>query len=130
MICEALVKRYCKDPASMIENYHEAMMDKSQTWICHHKDEVKVLPSGITVVRSPKELMENNRYYNCPANELIFLTRKEHNILHNKVRVHSKDTRQKISEAHKGKHHSAETRLKMTKAWERRRTHKELTSNY
>lgn len=103
MICEALVKFYCKEPAFMIENYHEAISDMSQTWVCHHKDEVKILPSGITVVRSPQELMENNRYYNCPANELIFLTRKDHNIIHNKVRVHSKESRRKTSETMKGR---------------------------
>lgn len=71
-------KSYCKEDISLIENYDKAMEDNTQTWECHHRDEYKVLPSGIAVIRSRKELIENGRYYKCPANELIFLTREEH----------------------------------------------------
>ena len=63
-------KRYCCEELSKIENYD--------------KDEVKVLPSGIVVFRSVGELKENGRYYHCLANELVFLTRKEHQTLHTK----------------------------------------------
>ena len=71
-------KSYCREDISLIENYDKAMEDKTQTWECHHRDEYKVLPSGIVVIRSCNELIENGRYYKCPANELIFLTKEEH----------------------------------------------------
>lgn len=82
MIYERRAKLYCKEDISLIENYDKAINDKSQTWHCHHRDEVKVLPSGMKVYRSKEELMESGRYYHCPANELIFLTYKEHNAIH------------------------------------------------
>ena len=86
MICIYAVKKYCKEDPSMIENYDKAIADKTHTWDCHHRDEIRTLPSGMVVYRSRKELIENDRYYNCPANELIFLTKSEHNKLHNKNR--------------------------------------------
>lgn len=82
MISESHAKRYCREDITLIENYSEAMNDKSQTWECHHRDEVKTLPSGIVVIRSKQDLLTNGRYYNCPANELIFLTKAEHSRLH------------------------------------------------
>lgn len=76
------VKRYCRDDITQIENYNKAINDNSQMWCCHHRDEVKVLPSGIKVYRSREELINNDRYYKCPANELIFLTEREHYNIH------------------------------------------------
>lgn len=97
------VYAYCKDDdISKIENYDKAIADNSQTWICHHKDEVKVLPSGIKVYRSKDELIENNRYYHCPANELIFLTREEHHKVHYTGKSHSIEHNKAISEGLKG----------------------------
>ena len=126
MVNEKLAKSYCKEDISLIENYDKAIADTTQTWHCHHRDEVKVLASGITVIRSHKELKEIGRYYNCPANELIFLTQSEHSRLHNlnrsidvikkisnTLKGHSsprkgvklsEDTKKKLSESHKGNH--------------------------
>lgn len=84
MISIRHVKEYCKEDITLIENYDKAIADTTQTWVCHHRDEVKVLPSGIKVIRTIEELKENGRYYGCPANELIFLTKSEHNTVHNK----------------------------------------------
>ena len=97
------VKRYCKEDISLIENYDKAINDTTQTWHCHHRDEVKILPSGMKVIRSYKDLKENGRYYGRPANELIFLTKSEHRRLHKNGAVHSEETRKKMSESHKGK---------------------------
>lgn len=100
MINEICAKNYCREDVSLIENYEKAITDTTQTWVCHHRDEIKVLPSGMTVIRSYKDLKENGRYYGCPANELIFLTKSEHNRLHN---MHmSEDRRKKMNEAKKG----------------------------
>lgn len=82
MICLKSVKKFCKGDYTKIENYEQAINDTTQTWHCHHRDEVKTLPSGMIVYRSKDELIENGRYYGCPANELIFLTRSEHRRLH------------------------------------------------
>lgn len=75
---------FCKEDISLIENYEKAINDKENCWVCHHKDEVRFLPSGMTVIRSAEELEENNRYFNCPANELVFLPKSYHTAFHNK----------------------------------------------
>ena len=74
--------QFCKEDLSLIENYDKAIKDTEKIWECHHRDEVKILPSGITVIRTRNELIENGRYFNCPANELIFLLPSEHKSLH------------------------------------------------
>ena len=101
MINEYYAKKYCKEDISLIENYEQAVNDNNQMWVCHHKEEIKVLPSGMTVIHSYKELKEKGLYYGRPANELIFLTKKEHQRLH--FLNCSEETRRKFSEAHKGK---------------------------
>lgn len=116
MINKYNTKRFCKEDISKIENYDKAINDTTQMWHCHHRDEVKVLPSGMTIVRSKQELIENGRYYNCPANELIFLTKSEHSRLHKKGQILSEEHRRKISEAKKGKLRSEETRRKISES--------------
>ena len=109
MFSSSMVKRYCREDISLIENYEQAKNDETQIWICHHRGKVKTLPCGIKVVRSVKELKENGRYFNCPANELIFLTLSEHSKLHAKEldrKHYSEETKKKMSEAHKGKKHT------------------------
>lgn len=124
MIDSYRASKYCCEDITLIENYDEAIADTTQTWQIHHKDEIKVLPSGMIVYRTQQELIENGRYYNCPANELIFLTKSEHSKLHIKYRPslpkecyvkavitrknngnshHTELTKRKISEARKGK---------------------------
>lgn len=79
-------QKYCSEDLSLIENYELAKNDPTPNkWCIHHRDECKVLPSGIIVCRTMEELIENGRYYNCPANELIFLTQSEHWKLHHKM---------------------------------------------
>ena len=131
MINKYAAKKYCKEDISLIENYDKAIADTTQVWHCHHRDEVKVLPSGMTVICSRQNLIENDRYYNCPANELIFLTKSEHLKLHgaykttdhrrkiaeaNKNKKLSEETRRKLSESHKGQKHSEESYNKMSES--------------
>lgn len=94
MISFKWAKTYCKDSISLIENYDKAMIDKEQIWHCHHRRELEI---------SKKELIKNDEYYNRPANELIFLTKSEHNALHNTLKF-------------KGKHHTEEAKRKMSLA--------------
>lgn len=110
------VNKYCKDDISLIENYQIAINDNTQTWVCHHKDEVKVLPSGIKVYRSKEELIENGRYYNCPANELILLTKADHNKVHCSDKPHTVNHNKAISNGMKGHRCSEECRKKMAEA--------------
>lgn len=114
MINEYNTKRFCKEDISKIENYDKAINDTTQMWHCHHRDAVKVLPSGMTIVRSKQELIENGQYYNCPANELIFLTKSEHRRLHNLNR--SESTKIKMSEAQKGRVLSKESYKKISES--------------
>lgn len=88
------VKKYCKE-YTKIENYDKAIADTTQTWACHHRDEVRTLPSGMVVLRTAEELKEIGRYYDCPPNELIFLTKSEHSRLHSSNI--NDDTRMKLS---------------------------------
>ena len=121
MISKRSAKAFCREDISLIENYENAINDKTQTWVCHHRRET---------IFSKNDLIEIREYYNRPACELIFLTKSEHNRLHNLGENNpnfgklawnngkhlSAETRKKISEAHKGKHHSEETRQKLSEA--------------
>lgn len=144
MINEDRLKRYCKDDISLIENYEEAVNDKTKTWHCHHKKETD---ENLSV----NELKRLGLYWHRPAKELIFLTPFEHNTLHNKGERHpnygklawnngihhSEEQKKKISESvkklykseeykqkikghlgygMKGKHHSEEAKKKMSEA--------------
>ena len=93
------IKDYCCEDVSLIENYGKAMADKDNVWECHHRDEIRILPSGMVALRSMEELKENGRYYGCPANELIFLTPSEHHTLHAKYlpRERTKEWAENIS---------------------------------
>lgn len=107
MINEYYAKKYCKDDISKIENYELALNDKTQTWDLHHRRET---------IFSRKDLIEIGEYYNRPAIELIFLTPKEHNCLHKNGKHHSKETRKKMSKTRKGKKFNEEHKRKMSKA--------------
>ena len=112
MISKFHAHKFCKDDLSNIENYEKAISDTTRIWDLHHRDEIRVLPSGMIANRSRQELIENGRYFNCPANELIFLTHSEHQILHKKSVKISSD----VSDVKKGKHLTAETRQKISEA--------------
>ena len=77
--------KYVRDGEfELIENYELAKAADFKGWCIHHRDEYKVLPSGIEVFRTKAELIEDGRYYDCPANELIFITLSAHQAYHMK----------------------------------------------
>ena len=88
------VKTYCCEDPSLIENYDKAIADTTQTWDCHHREEV--LPCGRF---SRDDLKKFGLYYNRPATELIFLTPTAHQQLHNKGVPLSDATKKAISDA-------------------------------
>lgn len=107
---------FCQTP-ELIENYEQAIADKNQIWVCHHRDEIRVLPSGMVAIHSKNELIENDRYFNCPPNELIFLTPSEHTKLHSKYIYHPPMTeaeKERRSKAYKGRKASEEVKRKMS----------------
>ena len=105
-------KRFCKEPEK-IENYEKAKADDFKNWEVHHRLETHTLDGERRAVDiTPAELQALGMYYNRPASELIFLPRSEHRSLHKP----SEETKKKISDAHKGKHHSAESKKKMSDA--------------
>lgn len=69
MINEKQAKRYCGEDISLIENYSDAVNDKSQTWHCHHRKESD---------RTREELKAEGLYWGRPASELVFLTSAQH----------------------------------------------------
>ena len=109
MINETYARRYCCEDISKIENYDKAVND-SETWECHHKGEV--LPCGMYSV---EDLKEFNLYWQRPASELIFLTKKDHKGLHRGILNCTENHRRKVSRALKGKKKSAEHRANISK---------------
>lgn len=59
---------YCQE-IEKIENYEEALNDKDNLWIPHHK---------LEAFFTKDELIEMGRYWNIPARELVFVKRSEH----------------------------------------------------
>lgn len=141
-------EKYCCEDISKIENYELAKVDNFKGWNCHHRLEL-VATGGVCDVLA-KDLIDWGIYYNRPADELIFLTRSEHTTIHNKAKGCTSETKKKMSEAHKGKsswskgkhmteewkklhptfgvsygykdkHHSEETKKKISEALKRRR---------
>ena len=114
-------KRYCKEPEK-IENYEKAKKDNFKGWHCHHRLETHNSDGERRLVNiSMDELKALGMYYNRPAEELIFLTIREHNAF-NKGKLISEEHKKKVSEANKynkhalGYHHSEETRKKISEA--------------
>ena len=94
--------RYCKDYTN-IENYEKALADNFKGWHCHHRLETHNSDGERRLVDiSYKELIALGMYYSRPAEELIFLTTREHNAF-KKGKTCSAETRRKMGEAKKGK---------------------------
>lgn len=96
MINLRFIKKCCKDDYTQIENYEQAINDNSQTWVLHHKLEIHE-----DYINSKEQMINMNLYYERPSNELIFLTKAEHNRIHTKHRKLSEETLKHKSEAMK-----------------------------
>ena len=118
------LKRICKDDISKIENYEQAINDKENMWICHHRLELTL--DG-EYAHSAKELDRLGMYYNRPYFELIFLTKTEHGKLHGNTttseemakRLNTEDCKIKLREAKLGRKRgpmSEETKKKIAES--------------
>ena len=111
--------RFCKD-YTKIENYDEAIADNTQAWDCHHRLEThfsdgEKRPANAAI--SKLELIALDMYFDRPAEELIFLRRKDHVNIHKEFRSykHTEEAKRNISEALKGRSLSMETRQLLSK---------------
>ena len=90
------IYRYCEGDITQIENFDKAINDRSDlysnsNWVCHHRLETHNLDgSRRDIQQSRDDLKALDLYYHRPPNELIFLTREEHNRVHSQGRRLSK----------------------------------------
>ena len=111
-------KSYCSESLELVENYQQAKADNFAGWCIHHRLEIQ--PDGTRMSR--QELKDKDLYYGRPASELIFMRRPEHKRLHwigNKLffgKHHSEESRKKLSESLKGRTFSEEHRQKIAEA--------------
>lgn len=103
MINYGTLQLYCEhdngniDNFKRIENFLSAALDNEQVWDCHHRLEIELGADR-------NYLIEHDLYYNRPPEELIFVTRSQHNEIHKAAeRFNTDEVRRKISEAKKGK---------------------------
>ena len=114
---------YCRQP-ELIENYSKAIADNSEIWACHHRLETHNSDGERRLVDIlGSELIALGLYYDRPPEELIFLTQSEHMRLHRigkpgamKDKHHSEETKRKMSESRKGKPKSEEHKRKLSEA--------------
>lgn len=97
------LRRYCKDGIENVENYDKAVSDTNNLWVLHHRDEIRILPSGMVAIRTSDDLMDNGRYWHCPANELVFMLKDEHMAMHAHYQLVTPESRQKMRLAKLGK---------------------------
>lgn len=124
-------KVYCSEDISLIENYDKAKNDNTQVWVIHHRLEThkyKDRKREEWIERDEsvpqKELKALGLYYNRPAKELIFMTRPDHQKLHNRLLYSSVEAREYMAKQllgkNKGKTHTEEEKIKMREAWQLR----------
>lgn len=103
MINRGAIYSYCKDDVTKIENFAEAVADRTSTWHCHHRLELTLNGEH---ARTKQELIRMGMYYNRPHYELILLRPDAHSKLH-----HSEGTRSYRSEVARRsyRHHPAES---------------------
>ncbi len=113
-------KKFCCEDISLIENYQNALADDKEIWECHHRLEIHG-----NIVLSVNDLKNQDLYYNRPAYELIFLSKKDHKQLHANNRTTETKLKAANSNRHKrGKYNiSTETHEKMAKLCKERVPH-------
>lgn len=102
-VCIINSNAFCVEDITNIENYEKAVNDETQTYVCHHRLETHTSDGERRKVDiSKEELIALDMYYHRPANELIYITMKEHISLHHRGKKISDEVKRKLTEAHKG----------------------------
>lgn len=110
MISETKARKYCCEDISTIENYEQAINDQTQMWECHHRWETD---RGL----SREELIFCCEYDYVPADRLIFLTKAQHQRLHNLGKKMAESTKRKLSKLCSGWHHTEEAKERIGAAF-------------
>ena len=92
------VNLFCREDASKIEGYEEAIKSDEQ-FDCHHRLELHADGSLRFTTASLKKL---DLYYNRPACELVFITHSTHISLHTKARWESGQLKINFGSSRKG----------------------------
>lgn len=92
------VSLFCREDASKIEGYEEAIKSEEQ-YDCHHRLE---LHNDGSLRFTRDSLKKLDLYYNRPACELVFLPRTEHLRLHTKARWEAGLLKKKFGSSRKG----------------------------
>ncbi len=110
MISISQAQAYCRDDITLIKNYAKAVADTTQTWICHHIHGEPV--TGLCKA----DLKKMNMYYQRPASELMFVTRKMHEDIHGSCKKAGKRDKSGSKNSFYGKHHSEESKARMSES--------------
>lgn len=98
--------RECCLDKTKVENYELAKAENFVNWQLHHRLETHFsdgTPRPLNAQLSVAELIALDMYYDRPPEEFIYMTRSEHQSLHHKGkqcclgRHHSEETKQKLS---------------------------------
>lgn len=116
MVSASQVRRYCKEPLNLIENYDKAVADTEVMWVCHHRQEIV---DGVHT--SKKQLVAEGRYWNVSPDALIFMHPSEHLTMHRKgVKLPTLSEKVKgEGNPFYGKHHSDETKAAIAESVKR-----------
>lgn len=92
------IEKFCKEYWK-IENYDKAINDTTKTWICHHR--LEIMPYSGKIINY-EYLIKQNMYYDRLPEELIFVTKSEHNKVHRRFlgKHHTLETKEKMSSSH------------------------------
>lgn len=122
MINKNSAKLYCRDDISKIENYEQAISDKENLWVCHHRLEFTI--NG-EFAHTSKELKRMGMYNHRPYFELIFMKRIDHRRLHASKENLSEETKIKFRLARKGKPLTEEHKRNVSESMKGRKLSKE-----
>ena len=117
MISERMLKNYCNEDFTLIENYDKAVADDSCTWEVHHRFETHdSLNNKLKKPVSISELKSKGLYYKRPACELILLTPSDHIKIHHDFLIHNEKRMMKmrehwVSEEYRQKQHNIQSKL-------------------
>lgn len=91
---------YRDEEQHLIENYELAKADNFKGWVLHHRLEFDLEGNE---VHTPKSLKRLKMYWRRPYFELIYMTRHDHQVLHNKAKKgkFSEERKKHLSEATK-----------------------------
>lgn len=114
-----ILKMYCRDDLSKIENYEQAINDKENKWVIHHRLEFTL--DG-EFAHTKQDLIRMGMYWKRPYFELIFMKDIDHRKLHGKIvnNYRTEETINKIRQKSIGHSFTEETLKKISETVKQR----------